>query len=180
MLKAKNLFNAFVRECVRPKEGLTVIVGSKVYPGRKDRRLLYPECIGIDLEDGPGVDRVLNLEDGPADLRGRVAHVECCSVLEHSRRPWALAEGIQDALEPGGTLTLSVPWMWRFHGYPSDYFRFTPEGVKVLFPRIRWLAMRLATEGELRSRVNLLPAYEIGGHVAFGRAEILGFGVCES
>lgn len=174
------MLNAFVREFAKPKEGLTVIVGSKVYPGRKDRRIHYDNVLGIDLEDGHGVDRVMNLEDGPGDLRGRVAHVECCSVLEHSRRPWALAEGIQDALEPGGTLTLSVPWVWRFHGYPSDHWRFTPEGVKVLFPRIRWTAMRLATEGELRARVHVLPAYQVGGHVAFGRTEILGFGVCES
>ena len=29
---------------------------------------------------------------------------------------------------------LSVPWVWRFHGYPSDYWRFSPEALKFLFP----------------------------------------------
>ena len=33
---------------------------------------------------------------------------------------------------------LSVPFAWKFHGYPSDYWRFTREGVKKLFPRIDW------------------------------------------
>jgi len=41
-------------------------------------------------------------------------------------------------LKPGGKVVLSVPFAWKFHGYPSDYWRFTREGVKKLFPRIDW------------------------------------------
>jgi hypothetical protein len=33
-------------------------------------------------------------------------------------------------------LYLSVPFAWKFHGYPSDYWRFTHAGVKKLFPQL--------------------------------------------
>jgi len=29
---------------------------------------------------------------------------------------------------------VSVPFAWKFHGYPSDYWRFTPQAIRLLFP----------------------------------------------
>lgn len=170
----------FHRDYVRPKEGRALVVGSKVYPGRKDRRHLYANAVGLDLEDGQGVDVVANLEDGIPPGFGTFAHIDCVSVLEHSRKPWKLAEGMEDVLEPDGTLLLSVPFVWRFHGYPNDYWRFTSEGVKALFPRIKWSAMFLDSEGRLTKPPHAT-AYDINGLPAYCRTEVLGFGVkCES
>ena len=39
-------------------------------------------------------------------------------------------------LAPGGVIFLSVPFVFQVHGYPNDYFRYTPNGVKVLFPKL--------------------------------------------
>jgi hypothetical protein len=47
-----------------------------------------------------------------------------------------MAENIQRLLEPGGVLYVSVPFAWEIHSYPSDYWRFTPEAVRLLFPGI--------------------------------------------
>ena len=169
----------FRKAFVHPKEGRALVVGSKVYPGRQDRRHLYPNAVGIDLEGGQGVDVVGNLEEGNPGI-GTFAHVDCVSVLEHSRKPWKLAEGIEDVLEPGGTLLLSVPFVWRFHGYPNHYWNFTSEGVKVLFPRIKWTALYLDSEGQLKKPPHLT-AYEMNDLPVFCRTEVLGFGVkCES
>ena len=33
-------------------------------------------------------------------------------------------------------MIVCVPFAWKFHGYPSDYWRFTHEGIKQLFPNI--------------------------------------------
>lgn len=38
-----------------------------------------------------------------------------------------------------GVVFISVPFCWKIHGYPSDYWRFTPEAIKVLFPEIKFL-----------------------------------------
>ena len=33
---------------------------------------------------------------------------------------------------------MSVPFCWGIHAHPSDYWRFTPYGVQVLFPEIQF------------------------------------------
>lgn len=120
------------------RKGRTLIVGSHVYEGREDDRARYKQAVGVDMIPGPGVDVVHDMEEPPPSGLGTFAHAECFSVLEHSRRPWLLAANIERLLESGGTLWVTVPWMWRRHGYPSDYFRFTTEGIKAIFPGIHW------------------------------------------
>ncbi len=90
----------FERKFRRPKEGRTLIVGSHVYGGREDRRKLYKKAVGVDMIAGPGVDVVADLEDTGSIMDlwtgdGPFDHVECRSVLEHSRRPWRLARNIE-------------------------------------------------------------------------------------
>lgn len=33
---------------------------------------------------------------------------------------------------------MSVPWVWRYHAYPDDYFRFSWRGIMELFPSFEW------------------------------------------
>lgn len=158
----------------KPREGRTLVVGSFVADGKPDRRKLYRDPLGVDMRRGPGVDHVLNLEGKlPKDL-GQFDHIECLSVLEHSRRPWLLAANLQKLLVKGGTLYLSVPFVWRFHDYPSDYFRFTAEGVKSLFTEINWISLMYASD---RLRPDpFLKGVDILKHPFLPRSEVLGFG----
>lgn len=166
----------FERRYVRPAPGRTLIVGSKLYDGRDDRRKLYPDAVGVDMLPGDGVDVVHNLEEPPPKTLGKFSHVECWSVLEHSRKPWRLAANLQRLMLPGGTLYLTVPFVWRVHGYPNDYFRFTKEGVKALFEQINWGWLYLAHE-ELKKN-DLVPALDSQtGHSYLARTEVLAFGV---
>jgi len=95
----------------------------------------------VDMQDGPHVDVVLDLtipfEQIDARLNGvRFGTIFCLSVLEHCRQPFVMSENLVRLLAPGGKICLSVPFAWKCHGYPSDYWRFTPEGVQLLFPRL--------------------------------------------
>jgi SAM-dependent methyltransferase len=92
--------------------------------------------IGLDMQEGKYVDLIHNLNN-PVPL-DPVDAVFCFSVLEHCNKPWIVAENISNVLKPGGLLLLSVPFQWRVHGYPNDYWRFTPNGIKELFPSIEW------------------------------------------
>ena len=150
----------------------TLIVGSRVYKGREDRRLIFDQAEGWDMLPGEGVDRVVDLENDLAPHEdGIFAHVECVSVLEHARRPWMIATNIERLLCAGGTLLLHVPFVWRVHGYPSDYWRFTVNGVRLLFPRIMWHELRFNTgEGEKIRSTN------IAGVPFFARTQVHGFG----
>jgi len=60
------------------------------------------------------------------------------NVLEHCKNPFKMCENIIKLLNKNGKLFISVPFSWRIHNYPSDYWRFTFEGIKVLFPNINF------------------------------------------
>lgn len=120
-------------------------IGSRDYGSTPNLRPLFPadEYIGVDMQAGAGVDHVLDLtqefEVVDAALGGRrFGAVFCLSVLEHCRDPFAMCRNIEKLLAPGGVVYVSVPFAWEFHGYPSDYWRFTPEAVKVLFPNLEF------------------------------------------
>ena len=42
------------------------------------------------------------------------------------------AANLTRLLRPDGQLCISVPFSWKFHGYPSDYWRFTPDAFRSL------------------------------------------------
>lgn len=79
-----------------PARGLTLVTGSKLYRTSHDRRKLYENAIGLDMQDGEGVDVVSDLEK-PLPV-GPFNHVDCYSTLEHVSRPWLAAANIQDAM----------------------------------------------------------------------------------
>jgi SAM-dependent methyltransferase len=116
-------------------------IGSKDYGSTSSFREFYSgeEYIGIDMESGKNVDLVVDLTKGVAGLRkDYFALGICCSVLEHVRKPWVFAEHLTSVLRAGGVLYMSVPWVWRYHAYPDDYFRFSWRGVMELFPEFVW------------------------------------------
>lgn len=143
----------FLKKFAPVVEGPVLEVGSKDYGSTSSFRDLYPNgpYIGIDMEDGAGVDRIVNLAEGIGDLEeDYFALTVCCSVLEHVSKPWKMAENITRVTAKGGLLYMSVPWVWRYHAYPDDYFRFSFRGVVALFPDFAWRTPYYSTnvEGE--------------------------------
>jgi hypothetical protein len=124
--------------------GPVVEVGSRLVaddPDFYDYRALFPTqpYVGIDIEAGSGVDVIADLATGTggaalAPYWGQAQTLLCLSTLEHVPTPWTLAAAMTALLAPKGTLVLSVPFAWVLHDYPSDYWRFSPSAVRVLFP----------------------------------------------
>lgn len=156
--------------------GKTLIVGSNLYDtGKEDRRKRYSGAVGVDMIEGEGVDIVANLEDRKVVHQiGPFNHVECISVLEHSRKPWIMAQNIKAMMLPGATLLISAPFVWRRHAYPNDYWRFTVEGIKELFTGIQWKASAYCYQGTLDYK-GKIPALESGKFIA--KTEVFLFGV---
>src|SRR4030042_6562163 len=116
-------------------------IGSKDYGNTPNFRLLFPdyEYIGVDMENGKGVDIVSDFTDDFNVVSEKLGGMSfktaiCFSVLEHCKDPFKACDNISRLLDKDGILFVSVPFSWRIHGYPSDYWRFTPDGIKVLFP----------------------------------------------
>ena len=89
---------------------------------------------GLDIEDGPNVDVVCdittrNFQYGLDKMFGTVL---CSEVLEHVKWPGMALESLWEFLAPGGTLIITVPFAFPVHNFPSDYWRFTPDGMRLL------------------------------------------------
>lgn len=131
----------FLKKFVPETAGPVLEIGSKDYGSTSSFRETYPnaEYIGIDMEAGKGVDAIVDLAAGIGPLpENHFQLAVCCSVLEHVSQPWKMAENITRVMAKGGKLYMSVPWVWRYHAYPDDYFRFSFRGVISLFPDFDW------------------------------------------
>ena len=98
-----------------------------------DLRPLFPgrEYVGTDIRPGPGVDRVEDLR-ALSFADGEVGTALCLDTLEHVADPLAACREMRRVLRPGGVCVISSVMLFGIHGYPSDYWRFTPEGFRLL------------------------------------------------
>jgi SAM-dependent methyltransferase len=104
-----------------------------------DLRTLFPhkEYIGIDTRPGPGVDHLADVERLPYDDQS-VGTVLALSTFEHVPHFWRGFAEVARVLRPGGAFLVAVPFHFHIHDYPSDYWRFTPEALRLLlrdYPR---------------------------------------------
>lgn len=98
------------------------------------RSFFTGDYVGIDHEDGPGVDQVLSahemadhFESGEFEV---VVSTEC---MEHDPKPWMTMHNVKHVLSPGGLLLVTCRSNgFKYHNDP-DYWRFFPEAMNPLF-----------------------------------------------
>jgi SAM-dependent methyltransferase len=57
------------------------------------------------------------------------------SVMEHLCEPQMMLNETYRILKPLGYLLLQVPWQWRIHEEPYDFFRYTPFALKYMLAK---------------------------------------------
>ena len=83
------------------------------------------------MRDGPGVDRVEDLR-ALSFADGEIGTALCLDTLEHCEDPIAAGRELSRVVSPdGGTVIVSSVMLMPIHGYPSDYWRFTPAGLRL-------------------------------------------------
>lgn len=134
--------------------------GSKVHRYRLADAFLTPgevaaaappgPIVGVDMIDGPNVDRVYDLAGGVRSkptLKAALGYdqfatIYCLSVFEHAQNTFTLAANVAKLLAPGGWLFVSVPFTFRYHAHPDDYWRMTPQAVRHLFRGLEYCEAR--------------------------------------
>ena len=116
-----------------PTDARFLEVGSRNINGAPERRT--PHYIGVDKIEGAGVDLVADGQRLPfADAT--FDYVICAETLEHDTAPWLTANEIYRVTKTGGLVIVTVPGIgFPRHDYPSDYWRFTTDGLSLLFER---------------------------------------------
>lgn len=124
-------------ELANARGGRALHVGVRTGPGlapTPPHPLLRGRVIGLDIHPGLNVDLVGDAHSLSRFLRERsFGAVFSASVLEHLEAPWLLAMEINRILEPGGLVYHQVPGAWPAHAQPNDFWRFSAEGLRVLF-----------------------------------------------
>jgi SAM-dependent methyltransferase len=89
-------------------------------------------------------------------------------VLEHTPRPAELIAEMARVLKPEGLLILTVPFCYRLHEEPDDYFRYTPHGMRELCARA---GLRV---GEVHARGGLwtVMGHQLNTYLAFRVARL--------
>lgn len=94
--------------------------------------------IKSDVADGLDVDVVADAHDLSPFADGEFDALIAISVWEHLRKPWVAAEAARRVLKNGGLIYVATHHTFPVHGYPSDYTRWTDEGLKCLFDEPEW------------------------------------------
>lgn len=87
--------------------------------------------VNVDVVEMEGVAVVGDIQKLPL-ATGSVAAIDCDAVLEHVPDANVAVAELHRVLRPGGYLHVVVPFCQAFHAYPSDYRRWTTEGLKQL------------------------------------------------
>jgi hypothetical protein len=135
---ASNLFNEFI-QIVNEKHLKVLEIGSRIVsPGSSSKRPLFPEAssfTGFDIYPDSNTDVV-----GDAHKLSQYFGEEkfdavfSLSVFEHLAMPWVVAKEINKVMKIGGFSFHASHFSWPIHEIPWDFYRYSDEGFKALFP----------------------------------------------
>jgi SAM-dependent methyltransferase len=117
------------------------VAGQEVYadirPFFKGRKF-----IGCDMREGPGVDRIENVEEMTFEDNS-VGAMLMLDTLEHVANCHKAMSEAHRVLQPGGLAVIVSVMDFAVHLHPSDYWRFTPQGFDNLLAGFdeRWVFM---------------------------------------
>ena len=111
-------------------------VGSRIVNGTV-RDLFTGHYVGVDREEGPGVDFVGDAESlpWPVDTGNRWAVVLCLEVLEHVEHPWRVMAELARVSRQWVIVSArgyDVRGCWPVHDYPQDLWRFSFQSMFVM------------------------------------------------
>lgn len=111
------------------KPGKCLLVGDTLEGSKGNPTLvnMLPKSTKIVAPDFPEVD----IHDMPYRYN-EFDYVMSDQVLEHVQKPWIAMEEVRRVLKPGGIAVMTSCLFNDIHGVPYDFWRFTPNGLKIL------------------------------------------------
>ncbi len=98
------------------------------------QRLFKPKFeryLGADIAGNPAADLIIDGEGHIPVEDGTIDCVLSSQVLEHVPDPAAYLKEAKRVIRTGGTLILSTHGIWPYHPDPTDFWRWTIDGLQV-------------------------------------------------
>ena len=106
-----------------------------------DFRPIAKEYTGVDIEKGPGVDKVIKESDKLSDVLKSAQIVICTEMLEHAKDWKEAVHAIKTLATEGIIVTTRSPG-FPYHPFPDDYWRYTLEDFKHIFSDMEILELQ--------------------------------------
>lgn len=108
-----------------------------------DSKLTYSEKDGVQFLIGD-----LGLfDEGYLNSHPKFDLLINTQVFEHVPHFWKAMKGIALLTKPGGYVHMTVPFAYRFHPFPGDFWRYSPMGLLHLFESSGFDACAFAADG---------------------------------
>lgn len=110
------------------------------------------DWLRVDMQDSECTDLILDLTEHGADWgrEDQFGSCVCAEVLEHVTHPNTFLQNVWSMLRPGAWIVITSPFAFPVHGFPDDYWRFTPSGMQLLLKNAgfeNYQAFELDVEG---------------------------------
>lgn len=145
--------------------GLVVNLGS-------GPRRIGEGVVNIDSTPYEEVDTVADITLLPLES-GSVSRIVCDNVLEHVPEADKAVAEILRVLKPGGVAYISTPFLYPFHSSPSDYHRWSRQGLVHLFRNFS--VLEIGVRGGIMSAFTVMLCYVIPGILSFGSGKLYWF-----
>jgi SAM-dependent methyltransferase len=100
-----------------------------------------PHWVSVDLYDkSPLIDYNYDIHNLPFE-GGQFEYVACLAVLEHVEDPLKAIAELYRVLKPGGKIWVEVPFNQPYHPSPGDYWRVTPDGMRLWMKDFQEIAL---------------------------------------
>ena len=103
---------------------------------------LHARMINLDLVSSPSIDCVGRAEQLPF-RNGVFSLVVTQETLEHVRDPFQAVRDMYRVLRSEGVLYCQVPFIIGYHPGPTDYWRFTQQGIRELVEQAGFACMEV-------------------------------------
>ncbi len=138
--------------------------GKKVNLGSGARKLA-DDVTNIDGYAYEGVDLVADITDLPLESDS-VSMIVCDNVLEHVLEPAKAVSEMKRILKEGGVAYISTPFLYPFHSSPSDYHRWTAQGLEHLFRDFKMT--KIGVRSGMMSGLTVWACYAFARVLSFG------------
>ncbi len=169
-INTREVVSALIPKYVR---GKTLDVGGGTSKYREIIKQTVSDYVVSDLFDEPGVDVITDAR-AMSFANESFDSVISFQVLEHVDNTTAVVSEIYRVLKKDGVAVVTAPFLCAEHGHPSDYHRFTEEGMKFYFERAGFLIIESGKQGSTFSvikellRFVLLNPYKKNGRMRKG------------